>query len=404
MDRVPIQAVQSPPRTARIVVGHGSRSAAAQAAFEAFVAQYRRRHPTERISSAHLELAEPRLPEALAEAAHGVERVVLLPLFLFAAGHVKNDLPLAVAACQRAHPEVHFAIGMPIGVDPHMVAVLGERMEAALAGEPLADTLVLVVGRGSSDPNANADFCKLVRLFAEGYGLRRAEPCFEAIAEPQIADGLELLIRARPKRIVILPYMLFGGRLVERIGGIAQRYSAQYPWIRFLVAEPIGLDPRLLQLFDERAASALGGGQALPCGSCQYRAPLGRIVEHVGGLRALMYSARHSLTHAQAANHEHAHRPIKQHILICGNVDCAARGSLAMLSELRRCIKRAGLQRTVKVTRTSCMGQCGEGPTVAVYPDGVWYRGVTAPDAGALVDEHLLAGRIVARLVDNIMT
>ena len=49
------------------------------------------------------------------------------------------------------------------------------------------------------------------------------------------------------------------------------------------------------------------------------------------------------------------------------------------------------------------MGRCGEGPTVAVYPDGVWYRGVREEDAKDLVEEHLLGDRLVARLVDDIM-
>jgi (2Fe-2S) ferredoxin len=49
------------------------------------------------------------------------------------------------------------------------------------------------------------------------------------------------------------------------------------------------------------------------------------------------------------------------------------------------------------------MGRCGEGPTLVVYPDGVWYRGVSEADAASLVDDHLVGDRIVARLVDNIM-
>jgi (2Fe-2S) ferredoxin len=49
------------------------------------------------------------------------------------------------------------------------------------------------------------------------------------------------------------------------------------------------------------------------------------------------------------------------------------------------------------------MGRCGEGPTVAVYPDGIWYRGVKETDAKELVEEHLLGDRLVSRLVDNIM-
>jgi len=90
-------------------------------------------------------------------------------------------------------------------------------------------------------------------------------------------------------------------------------------------------------------------------------------------------------------------------VLVCGNADCAERGSLALVEALRRGIKQTARRDTIRVTRTSCMGRCGEGPTVAVYRDGIWYRGVRADDADELVREHLVGDRLVARLVDNIM-
>jgi (2Fe-2S) ferredoxin len=116
-----------------------------------------------------------------------------------------------------------------------------------------------------------------------------------------------------------------------------------------------------------------------------------------------LWSLRHSFTHTQAVPHVHAHQPLRKHVLVCGNVDCAARGSIALVETLRRTLKDAGHERDIRVTRTSCMGRCGEGPTVAVYPDGVWYRGVGHADAEELVRDHLLGDRLVARLVDNIM-
>jgi sirohydrochlorin cobaltochelatase len=88
---------------------------------------------------------------------------------------------------------------------------------------------------------------------------------------------------------------------------------------------------------------------------------------------------------------------------VCANADCADRGSVALLAELRRRIKDAGRELDIRITRTSCLGRCGEGPTVAVYPDGIWYRGVTEHDAADLVNDHLLGDRLVGRLVDHIM-
>ena len=112
---------------------------------------------------------------------------------------------------------------------------------------------------------------------------------------------------------------------------------------------------------------------------------------------------RHAFTHTQAVPHVHAHKPLAKHVLICGNADCAERGSLALLGSVRRLLRKAGRDMDIRVTRTGCMGRCGEGPTVAVYPDGIWYRGVQEEDAREFVEEHLLHDRIVARLVDSIM-
>ena len=127
------------------------------------------------------------------------------------------------------------------------------------------------------------------------------------------------------------------------------------------------------------------------------------VAREVGGLRALLYSVRHTLTHAQVRLPEHAHKPLKKHVLVCGNVDCVNRGSIGVLEEMRRSVQACGRARGIRVTRTACMGRCGEGPTVAVYPDGVWYRGVRPSDADEIVREHLIEDRLVARLVDDIL-
>ena len=108
-------------------------------------------------------------------------------------------------------------------------------------------------------------------------------------------------------------------------------------------------------------------------------------------------------THSQAIPHQHAHQAMRKHVLVCGNVDCASRGSIALIAGLRRALRRIGRDREIKVTKTSCMGRCGEGPTVAVYPDGVWYRGVSPADGNELVSQHLVQDRLVARLIDGIM-
>lgn len=392
-------------RNVVLIVGHGSREARANDEFEQLVVAWQARRPELELRHGYIELARPTLAEALDAAASSADSVTLLPLFLFAAGHVKNDIPLALAEARRAHRRVAFAATRALGVHAGLVELLLERAAeaSALNDDAAARTAVIVVGRGSSDPDANADFCKLARLVAEARPFRWVLPAFIGIARPTLADTLELAARSRPERLLVLPYFLFGGRLLERIREQTAAFASRYRWIQTSVANGLGVHEQLMRVMDERLAETAGQCLPLPCDNCQYRAPLPGRAEQVGGLRALLWSLRHSFTHSQAAPHVHAHRPLTKHVLVCGNVDCAARGSIPLIDALRRLVKDAGRQRDIRLTITSCMGRCGEGPTVAVYPDGIWYRGVQAADAAEIVNEHLLGDRLVARLVDNIM-
>jgi (2Fe-2S) ferredoxin len=291
-----------------------------------------------------------------------------------------------------------------LGVHPNLVELAFERAREGLErARESTKTTVVVVGRGSSDPDANGDFCKVVRLLAEGRALGWVTPCFAGVTRPRLEEALELVARARPARLVVVPYFLFGGRLMTKIREQVDSFQSRYPWIETELTPHLGIDDLVFRVMDERVADATGGARPLPCETCQYRVPVSAVAGNVGGLKALLWSLRHTFTHTQAMPHVHAHRPLTKHVLVCTNADCADRGSLPLLAALRRAVKDAGRERDIKVTRTLCMGRCGEGPTVAVYPDGIWYRGVKEADAKELVEEHLLNDRLVGRLVDNIM-
>lgn len=389
--------------TCVLLIGHGSREQGANLEFEDVVATYRATRPALRVESAYIELASPLLSEALAQLAPEVSRIVVVPLFLFASGHVKNDIPIAIDDVRRRFPHVEIVAAPVLGVHPTLVDVAWSRAHDAIAAAPLDKTLLLVVGRGSSDPDANGDFCKVARLVGEQRGLFHVEPTFIGITKPSVEASLDLVARMRPGHVTVLPYLLFAGRLLTRLSSQVGAFAERHPWIRASLAAHLGNDPRVLSLIDERVEQALERRALLPCDTCQYRTALPGLASQVGGLRALLYSVRHSYTHAQAMMPIHTHKPLKKHVLVCGNADCVDRGSIALLEAIRRDVKDAGLGREVKVTRTSCMGRCGEGPTVAVYPDGVWYRGVREADSREIVREHLLEDRLVGRLVDDIL-
>jgi sirohydrochlorin cobaltochelatase len=247
-----------------LILGHGSRRPRANAEFEALVARFSARRPAREVGHAYIELAEPLLADGLAAAARAAERVTVLPLFLFAAGHVKGDLPAALAEARRRSPATRFEAAPALGVDPALVALALARAAAAVPpeGAEAARTVLLAVGRGSSDPDANGDFCKLVRLLGEGGGFARAEPCFIAVTGPGFEEAAARVALSRPERVLVLPYFLFEGLLVEELREKVARFAAGHPAIDVRLAPHLGPDERLLDVLEARLAAVLPPGEA----------------------------------------------------------------------------------------------------------------------------------------------
>lgn len=78
----------------------------------------------------------------------------------------------------------------------------------------------------------------------------------------------------------------------------------------------------------------------------------------------------------------------KAHVLVCAHKTCRRQGSKAVFKELKRALKERGLRDCVLVTKVKCLDQCGRGPVVAVYPEGVWYGGVDETSARRIVAAH----------------
>ncbi len=92
---------------------------------------------------------------------------------------------------------------------------------------------------------------------------------------------------------------------------------------------------------------------------------------------------------------------IRSHVLICGGTGCTSSGSAALHDKLADELKAKGLDEEIKIVMTGCFGLCALGPIMIVYPEGTFYSRVTVDDIPEIVEEHLLKGRIVERLVYN---
>jgi sirohydrochlorin ferrochelatase len=271
-------------RPALLLVGHGSRSAAGVNAYWELADVVRREAPTLEVGCGFIELAEPDFDTAIEGlVAAGATSVVAVPLVLLGAGHLKNDGPAALARGRQHHPTVEFAYGRDLGIHPSVLEVAEERIRAATTGWP-ADgaTAVVVVSRGSSDPDANADLCKVARLLWDSRGLGLVEPAFVSLAPPSVPETLERCRRLGAERIAVVPYFLFTGVLVDRIAAQAADWAASHPEVDVRMGAELGPDPRLARLVLDRYAEAVAGDVRMNCDCCTYRTALPGYEHRVG--------------------------------------------------------------------------------------------------------------------------
>lgn len=287
-----------------VLVGHGTQDPGGVAEFGAFVERMAARLPVE-VAGGFIELSPPPLTDAVARLYEsGHRQVAAVPMMLVAAGHGKGDIPGAMARELARHSGLSYVYGRPLGPHPTLLRLLAERLDAVLAEDERADTAVLLAGRGSTDPDANAEVCKVARLFWEGRGLALVEPAFVSLAWPSVPEGLERCRRLGAGRIVVLPYFLFPGVLPERVVTQAQAYAGDHPELDVRCAEVIGDCDGLADLVIERYEEALTGDIRMNCDTCVYRIAMPGFEARVG---APQLPHHHPDDPAHGHGHAHVH-------------------------------------------------------------------------------------------------
>jgi sirohydrochlorin cobaltochelatase len=163
-----------------------------------------------------------------------------------------------------------------------VLEILSERLAAVVASGEEAETAVLVCGRGSSDPDANADMYKLSRLLHEGRAFPFVETSFIGITRPLLPDGLERCRRLGAQRIVVVPHFLFTGVLHKRIHAQCKTFARAYPGVEVRAAPYIGPDVRIAGLVWERYREAIDGDPRMNCDVCVHRVALPGFEDEVG--------------------------------------------------------------------------------------------------------------------------
>lgn len=237
-----------------VLLGHGSQDSEGQLELLGY-AQGLRRRTGEPVSAGVLEYPNSELPAiqtAFAEAAqNGSAEVVALPALLHFAGHAKEDMPAQVQEARRFNPGMDITLAGPFGQDPRLLQVLEDRL-SPYDGD--ADTAVLLVGRGSSDAESNADLFKLARLLWDRNRFGWVEAAFVSLAAPGVAAGVHRCLRLGAQRVIVLPYFLCTGVLVKRIAEQARQVHGDIQ-----VAAHLGMHELILDILMDRLAQARAG-------------------------------------------------------------------------------------------------------------------------------------------------
>lgn len=319
-------------QTAIMVCGHGSRDEAAIREFQSVWQGIHARMPDYDIESGFLEFANPVINDGLDKLRQrGAKRVLAVPGMLFAAGHAKNDIPSVLSTYEARHPEMKITYARDLGVDPKLIRASAERIEEVvghLSREERQQTLLMFVGRGASDPDANANVHKCMRMVLEGMGFGWGEVSYSGVTFPGVKVGLEHATKLGFKRIVVFPYFLFTGVLVRRIYAHADLVAEQHPDIEFIKAPYLADHPLVLDAFADRVQEMLTGDNNMNCKLCKYRDKILGFEDEVGlpqeshhhhvegigtGEGASANGHDHGHDHGHAHGHEHAHDPAHEH-------------------------------------------------------------------------------------------
>ncbi|WP_214415182.1 sirohydrochlorin chelatase [Sphaerisporangium fuscum] len=261
-----------------LLIGHGAHDDTGAAEFGRFVHRLRCRldQVAADVSGGFVAKGRPSLADSVASlVARGHHRLVAVPLAL----GDSEDIPAEIARAEVAHPTLSCDCAPALDASPQVLALMAERLADALAEMPRlaavplheehgdaprepvspAETAVVLVGHGSADPLANAEVHKVSRVFWETHApeLLTVETAYVAGAPPSVAQGIERCRRLGARRVVVLPYLLFAGAVLERIWAEALAYAAGHTDLDVRCAEVIGDCEGLADLIIARYEQAL---------------------------------------------------------------------------------------------------------------------------------------------------
>ncbi|MED0985750.1 sirohydrochlorin chelatase [Bacillus paramycoides] len=205
-----------------LYICHGSRLKAAKEEAIQFITSCMSRVEANIQEVCFLELASPSIDEGFHTCVkRGATEIVAIPVFLLAAGHVKEDIPLELRKLNEQYPNIKIVYGNPFGVSEVLVKAVYNGMGIK------EEVTLLLVARGSSDPQTLQDIKWISSLFQKEKNIIKVEVCYLAAAEPKFDEKLKEIVEQKERNIVVLPYLLFTGLLMKHIEKEVRQYESE---------------------------------------------------------------------------------------------------------------------------------------------------------------------------------
>ncbi len=242
LSNAPHSGTESGTESGVLLIGHGTRDEAGTREFFELAGQLRRQLDPLPVQGCLLEFQEPTIQQAWRRLTRdGVGHVQIAPLLLFAAGHARSDIPDEVARCSASTPGVSFHQCGPLSRAPEIIGLLVERIRSNLGRRWRPGDALVMVGRGSYDPCAQADMRVLGEVVARRVKAPEHAVAFYAMAEPKLPAVLdEIASRPGVKRVVVQPHLLFQGRLFDAIGRLVSEAAGRNPEVQFSLGDYLG--------------------------------------------------------------------------------------------------------------------------------------------------------------------
>lgn len=208
-----------------LYVSHGSRVAEAVEEATSLIERVQAKVNIPLQETCFLELAEPDIFEGFRKLVHqGATEISVIPVLLLSAGHYYKDIPVEIEHIKTQFPNIKINYGKPLGVQKRLTEILKQRLEKCKI-TPNADAKLLVIGRGSYNPQTKQDFSIIKSQLSEMFPSQSIEVCYLAACEPLFEDALDRLVNAGHSQIFILPYIWFTGILDQHIADVVHAYQ-----------------------------------------------------------------------------------------------------------------------------------------------------------------------------------